>query len=79
MGIKSVMALIKKQVDGIICVMSQANLLLIKELEDSNIPFVILDSDDDKACYDNTYIDFNPGINEAIDYLVSFGHKKIFL
>ena len=78
MGIRSVTALIKKQVDGIICVMSQANLLIIKELEDSNIPFVLLDSDDEKADYDFTYIDFRPGINEAIEYLVTLGHKKIF-
>ncbi len=78
MGIKSVTALIKKQVDGIICVMSQANLVVIKELEDSDIPFVILDSDDKDADYDFTYIDFRPGLFEAIDYLVELGHKKIY-
>ena len=78
MGIKSVIALIKKQVDGIICVMSQANIVIIKELQDSKIPFVILDNDQKDVDYDSTYIDFKPGIFEAIDYLVSLNHKKIY-
>jgi len=77
-GMKSVTALINKKVDGIICVMSQANLIIIKELQDSKIPFVLLDSDDKKGGYDLTYIDFKPGMIEAIDYLISFGHKKIY-
>ncbi len=78
MGIKSVTALVNKQVDGIICVMSQANLVIIQELKDSGIPFVLLDSDEICVDYDFTYIDFQSGIFEAIDYLVSIGHKKIY-
>jgi len=77
-GIKSITAFISKQVDGIIVVMSQANMLIIEELKDSGIPFVILDSDQKDVDYDFTYIDFKPGIFEAIDYLVSLDHKKIY-
>jgi len=78
MGIKSITALINKQVDGIIVVMSQANMVIIEELQTSGIPFIILDNDQEDADYDFTYIDFKPGIFEATDYLVSLGHKKIY-
>jgi len=58
--------------------MSQANLIIIKELQDSKIPFVLLDSDEKENDYDFTYIDFESGLFEAIDYLVSLGHKEIY-
>lgn len=78
MGIKNVDALINKRVDGIICVVSLANIVIIKHLQDSNIPFVLIDYDKTEADFDFTYVDYKIGIYEAVNHLVEYGHKKIY-
>lgn len=77
-GLKSVGALLRKKVDGIIIASSQADKFLFKELAESTIPFVLVDWNESKINVDSIYFDFESGIREAVEYLISLGHKKIY-
>jgi LacI family transcriptional regulator len=77
-GLKSIGALIRKKVDGIIIASSQADKFLFKELAESTIPFVLVDWNESKINVDSIYFDFESGIREAVEYLISLGHKKIY-
>jgi DNA-binding LacI/PurR family transcriptional regulator len=77
-GLKSTQALIRKKVDGIIVASSQAEDFLIKELLSIKIPFVLVDWNKTGINVDSIYFDFKTGIEEAINHLLSLGHKKIF-
>lgn len=77
-GEKSVSALIGKKVDGIIIASSQADKFLFEELTKTVIPFVLVDWNENKINADSIYFDFESGIKESIEHLVSLGHKKIY-
>jgi DNA-binding LacI/PurR family transcriptional regulator len=77
-GLKSIGALIRKKVDGIIIASSQADKFLFKEIVESTIPFVLVDWNENKINADSIYFNFESGIKEAIEYLISLGHKKIY-
>ncbi|MHB8278320.1 MAG: LacI family DNA-binding transcriptional regulator [Candidatus Humimicrobiaceae bacterium] len=77
-GLKSIGALIRKKVDGIIIASSQADKFLLEELIESTIPFVLVDWNENKINVDSIYFDFESGIRKAIKYLISLGHKKIY-
>lgn len=77
-GLKSTGVLIRKKVDGIIIASTQAENFLIKELLDIKIAFVLVGLNKTEVGADNIYLDFKAGIEEAVNYLVSLGHKKIF-
>lgn len=77
-GLKSISALIRKKVDGIIIASSQADKFLFDELIESTIPFVLVDWNESKINVDSIYFDFKSGIKEAIEYLISLGHKNIY-
>jgi len=77
-GLKSIGALIRKKVDGIIIASSQADKFLFEELIETLIPFVLVDWNENNINADSIYFDFESGIREAVEYLVSCGHKKIY-
>ena len=77
-GLKSIGALMRKKVDGIIIASSQADKFLLEELIESTIPFVLVDWNESKINVDSIYFDFESGIREAVEYLISLGHKKIY-
>lgn len=77
-GLKSIGALIRKKVDGIIIASSQADKFLFKEIVESTIPFVLVDWNENKINVDSIYFNFESGIKEAVEYLISLGHKKIY-
>jgi len=77
-GLKSIGALIRKKVDGIIIASSQADKFLFKEIVESTIPFVLVDWNENKINADSIYFNFESGIKEAVEYLISLGHKKIY-
>ncbi|MCL6088166.1 MAG: substrate-binding domain-containing protein, partial [Actinobacteria bacterium] len=77
-GLKSIGALIRKKVDGIIIASSQADKFLFEELIESPTPFVLVDWNESKINVDSVYFDFESGIRKAVEYLVSLGHKKIY-
>ncbi|MCL4385175.1 MAG: LacI family transcriptional regulator [Actinobacteria bacterium] len=77
-GLKFIGALIRKKVDGIIIASSQADKFLFEELIESPTPFVLVDWNESNINVDSIYFDFESGIREAVKYLISLGHKKIY-
>jgi len=78
-GIKSIRALIQKKVDGIILDSGLAdNFFLMKELLETKIPIAIIDWNESNINADRIILDFKPGIKEAVEYLVCFGHRNIY-
>lgn len=77
-GLKSIGVLIRKKVDGIIVASSQADSLLIKELINTKVTFVLVDWGKRNIDVDSLYFDYRTGIAEAIDYLISLSHRKIY-
>jgi LacI family transcriptional regulator len=77
-GLKSIGALIRKKVDGIIITSSQADSLLMGELVNSKVPIVIVNWGRRNVKIDNICIDYKVGMKEAVKHLVSLEHKKIY-
>jgi DNA-binding LacI/PurR family transcriptional regulator len=77
-GLKSIGALIRKKADGIIIASSQVDKFLLEEVIKSTTPFVLVDWNESNINVDSIYFDFEPGIREAVEYLISLGHKKIY-
>lgn len=72
-------SLIEKQVDGVMCMSSIVSVELIQELNRHAIPAVVMDwevSNINKLAA-SIYIDFQTGISQAVEHLVSLGHQKI--
>ncbi len=77
-GLKSIGVLIRKKIDGIIVTSSQADDLLIGELINSKIPVVLVNWGKRNINVDSICVDYKVGITEAVEYLVSLNHKKIY-
>jgi len=77
-GLKSTGALIRKKIDGIIVASSQADSFLIRELVESEIPFVLVDWGKRNVNIDSLYFDYRVGMAEAISHLISLGHRRIY-
>lgn len=77
-GLKSIGALISKKIDGIILASSQIDDLVISEIVDYGINFVMVDWGESDIKADSIKFDYWKGLKEAVDYLVQMKHKKIF-
>jgi len=77
-GLKSIGALIRKKIDGIIITSSQADNLLLGEMINSKVPIVLVNWGRRNVKVDNICIDYKPGITEAVECMVSLGHRKIY-
>lgn len=78
-GIKYIKALIQKMVDGIIIDSCLAdNFFLIDRLMETDMPIVIIDWNESNIDADRLVFNFKPGTKEAVEYLVSLEHKKIY-
>lgn len=77
-GLKSIGALIKRKIDGIIVASSQVNSSIINQLMDTDVNFVLVDWGERKVGVDSLYFDYKVCIAEAIAHLVSLGHRKIY-
>ncbi|MDD5621782.1 MAG: LacI family DNA-binding transcriptional regulator [Actinomycetota bacterium] len=77
-GLKSIGALIKRKIDGIIVASSQVDSSVIKQLFDTNVIFVLVDWCKRNIKADSLYFDYKVGIAEAISHLISFGHRNIY-
>jgi len=67
--------LIKKRVDGIIIVSSDAEKFIKKEFLDSKIPIILVDWKPVKLNLDSILLDYSSGFLEAVEYLNSHGHR----
>ncbi|MFZ3106684.1 MAG: LacI family DNA-binding transcriptional regulator, partial [Candidatus Hydromicrobium sp.] len=77
-GLKSIGALIKRKIDGIIVASSQVDSSIINQLMDTDVNFVLVDWGKRNIGVDSLYFDYRVGIAEAISHLVSLGHRKIY-
>ncbi len=77
-GLRSIGALIKRKIDGIIVASSQVDSSVINQLMDTDINFVLVDWGKKNIGVDSLYFDYKVGIAEAIAHLVSLKHKNIY-
>jgi DNA-binding LacI/PurR family transcriptional regulator len=68
---------IEHNVDGAIILTTETDEKLISRLVERNVPVVLLDWGIVSDCVCNIREDFETGIDEAIHYLIEFGHEKI--
>jgi len=77
-GLKSIGALIKRKVDGIIVASSQVDSNIINQLMDTDVNFVLVDWGKRNVGVDSLYFDYRVGMAEAVSYLVSLKHRTIY-
>jgi LacI family transcriptional regulator len=77
-GLKSIGALIKRKIDGIIVASSQVDSSVIDQLVDTDVNFVLVDWCKRNIKVDSLYFDYKVGISEAISHLISLGHKDVY-
>jgi LacI family transcriptional regulator len=77
-GLKSIGALIKRKIDGIIVASSQVDSSIINQLMDTDVNFVLVDWGKRNIGVDSLYFDYRVGIAEAISHLVSLKHRNIY-
>lgn len=77
-GLNTIEALISRKIDGIILASSQIDDLIIREIMDSGVTFVMVDWGNRNIKVDSITFDYKVGIGEAIKYLVSLDHKIIY-
>jgi len=77
-GLKSIGALIKRKIDGIIVASSQVGSSIIEQLMDTDVNFVLVDWGKRNVGIDSLYFDYRIGMVEAISYLVSLKHRTIY-
>jgi LacI family transcriptional regulator len=69
--------MIERQVDGVAIMTSEIDSHLIDELERRKLPIVFLDLGQPNALISNILVDYAKGIREAVQHLVSLGHRRI--
>ena len=76
---ESIDMLIKRRVDGVILVpvLEEGEEKLIQKLRENDIPFVYLDRYLNEPASDYVIIDNLSGVRQAMEYLISLGHKRI--
>jgi len=77
-GLRSIGALIKRKIDGIIVASSQVDSTIINQLIDTDVNFVLVDWGKRNVGVDSLYFDYKVGIAEAISHLVSLKHRNIY-
>ncbi|MBU2563636.1 MAG: LacI family transcriptional regulator [Actinobacteria bacterium] len=77
-GLKSIGALIKRKIDGIIVASSQVDSSIINQLMDTDVNFVLVDWGKRNVGVDSLYFDYKVGIAEAISHLISLKHRNIY-
>lgn len=68
---------IERKVAGVALMTSELDLGLIEELARFHVPVVFLDIGSAGVCMSNLVVDYEAGIEEAINHLAGLGHRKI--
>ncbi|HWZ13072.1 MAG TPA: LacI family DNA-binding transcriptional regulator [Acidobacteriaceae bacterium] len=66
-----------RKVDGVAIMTSEMDAHLIERLKSRHIPMVFLDTGTPGPGISNIVIDYSAGVDQAIQHLVSLGHKNI--
>lgn len=78
-GMKFIRSLIDRSVDGIMFMSSNMNIEMLQEVHQNAVKAVVLDygETDVSKLASTITIDFNTGIAEAVQHLISLGHTRI--
>ncbi len=76
-GLRSIGALVKRKIDGIIFASSQVDSSIINQLMDTDVNFVLVDWGKRNISVDSLYFDYKVGIAEAVAHLISLKHRNI--
>jgi DNA-binding LacI/PurR family transcriptional regulator len=68
---------IERKVAGVALMTSELDIGLIEELARFHVPVVFLDLGSAGVCMSNLVVDYEAGIEEAIQHLASLGHREI--
>jgi DNA-binding LacI/PurR family transcriptional regulator len=69
--------MLERKVDGVAMMTSEMDVSLIKELAKRNLPIVFMDVGQMGPRMSHVSIDYGNGVRQAVDHLVSLGHKNI--
>jgi LacI family transcriptional regulator len=69
--------MIERKVDGVAIMTSEIDSHLLSELAHRRLPIVFLDVGKVKPLISNIRVDYSKGIGEAVQHIVSLGHKRI--
>ena len=77
-GLALIRSLIDKRVDGVLLMSSTMSNDWLEELIQNGIPAVVLDwaTELSEKTISTIQVDFGPGIQAAVDHLISLGHEK---
>src|SRR5687767_4894874 len=69
--------MLERKVDGVAMMTSEMDMSLIKELGKRNVPIVFMDVGQMGPRMSHVAIDYGNGIRQAVDHVVSLGHRNI--
>src|SRR5260370_17232106 len=69
--------MIERQVDAVAIITSEIEPHLIDELSKRRLPIVFLDVGKIRPLISNISVEYDKGIREAVQHIVSLGHKRI--
>lgn len=69
--------MIERKVDGVAIMTSEIDLPVLDELSHRRLPIVFLDVGKVNALTSNIRVDYSKGIAEAVQHIVSLGHRRI--
>jgi len=69
--------MLERQAEGVAIMTSEMDQPLIDELIHRQVPTVFLDVGSARGLISNIVVDYASGINQAVEYLLSLGHRRI--
>jgi DNA-binding LacI/PurR family transcriptional regulator len=76
--LKSISSLLRKKIDGIILAADEIDDLVLYELLDTDVNLIFVDWGNRNMNFDSLHFDYQTGISESINYLISLGHEYIY-
>lgn len=69
--------MLERKVEGVAIMTSEMDTHLVEQLACRNVPMVFLDVGTPGEGIGNVVVDYAMGVNEAVDHLLSLGHRRI--
>jgi DNA-binding LacI/PurR family transcriptional regulator len=73
----SVRRMLERKVEGVAIMTSEMDKHLVDQLAHRNVPMVFLDVGPSGKGISNIIVDYAMGVNEAVDHLLSLGHRRV--
>ena len=69
--------MLERTVEGMAIMTSEMDPVLTEQIARRNVPMVFLDGAAEGECVGNVMVNYEQGINEAVDHLLELGHTRI--